>query len=326
MATNLQDKGLAANVHPEVTGCYSFEEVRNTVGSGRSRHPEDVNVELDLQVFVTRLNLSGPCQTRFARPLRDFVVHHHANILWYDRNIKSEERRRALYFWTNIGLLIAIPIGVLGLTYYANGLGTDLKPRWDSGLTSSTITAVLAGLFGAQRALTAWLDKRQLAALYNKTRAKLKSAVYTFEQAWRHETVNDVNFVAFGLALEAATDAARATVEDEQDAHYEIEAAPTFSLQDMLTGATSGAQTLTGELAAKETEDQKERREAAQTVRDQDSQILEYKLSIAQKRAALPGANATVQAQLVTDINALSQKQSAAELARGIALAKVSAA
>lgn len=310
--------GFAENSADGASNRYSFETPRPAGGHGRARHLWEA--EPDVEVLCTRLNLDTAYRNHFYQELEDFVVHHHLNMQWYDKQIKHEERLRLTYFMFNLLLLAAIPLATFGLSYLDNEYGDG------QGTTVEAITAVVTGLFGVQRALTAWLDKRQLAALYSKTRAKLKTAVYTFEQTWRHATLLDSDFTAFGAALEAATDAARAVVDEERDQHYEIEAAPTFSVEDMLSGATSSAKNLTSQLAAKETAAQAERREAEKAVREAEALIQQYQSLSAQKRDAL---NRTTdndeKRRLIDEINENNSKVRSAELARALALAAFAA-
>jgi len=312
-------KGINCEVRPKVKGCYSFEKPRKS-GIGRSRHPGDKVAQQDLAVFKARLGLDEHANL-IKRQLEDFVVQHHSNIRWYDRQIFREEMWRRGYFFCNLAMLALIPALTFGVTYAANEWGGG---RFGSGGTVDAISAVLAGLFGVQRALTAWLDKRQLAALYNKTRAQLKTAVYTFEQTWRHK-VNAVSLSQFRAALEAATDTARNVVAAEQDQHYDIAAAPTFSLQDMLTSATGGAKALTPQLAAKETAQQQARREAEQTVREKDAQIQQLQALATRQLQALDRAQDDQRDALRTELNATTAQVRSAELARSLAMATITA-
>jgi hypothetical protein len=292
--------------------CYSFENSRPAGKMGRARHISET--AHDVNVLIKRLGLDEAYQAHFRQELADFVVHHHLNIRWYDAAIRREVCLRRAYFFFNLILLAAIPFGVYFATKHSDG-------------NVESISAVLAGLLGVQRSLTGWLDKRQLAALYSKTRAKLKTAVYTFEQTWRHGKLLDTDFLAFGAALEAATNAARATVSEEQDQHYEIEAAPTFGLDDMLTSAAASAKNLTGQLAAKESPEAAAKREAEAKVREQDALIQEYQRLSAQKRDALSRTTDAAERQrLIDEINDNSAKQRSAELERAIALSKLTAA
>jgi hypothetical protein len=299
-----------------ISKCYSFEVKRPAGKLGRARHLSET--DRDLSVLVQRLNLNEAYQQTFEQPLKDFVVHHHLNIRWYDQAIKKELRLRRLYFLGNLLMLAAIPGGVYLLTSRSNQDG--------AGLTAESISTILAGLFGVQRALTAWLDKRQLVALYSKTRAKLKTAVYSFEQTWRHAKWGDDSSRNFESALSAATDAARAVVAEEQEQHYDIEAAPTFSLQDMLSSATGGAKTLTAQLAAKETADQIARREGEASVRALDAEVAECQRLVAKYRDELSRSTTPDEKQrLMGLINAASAKQRAAELDRAVAMSKLKA-
>jgi hypothetical protein len=315
--------GLNVDVRPMVQGSYSFEIPRGEEAVGRSRHPDEGHARSDQAVLEVRLGIAGmPLPVGVKQALADFVVHHHSNIRWYDKAITREERWRLWFFACNMAMLAVIPVATWGITYVSDWLGYG-----GSTTTVEAISAVLASLFGVQRALTAWLDKRQLAAVYSKTRAKLKTALYTFEQSWRHR-VNPATLDSFGNALETATDLARAAVDDEQDQHFEIAAAPTFSLEDLLSGATGSAHALTEQLAAKETADQQERRDAEKDAREQEALVQQFQRLVATKRDALNRlgeGEPDKKKALMDEINDASARQREAEIDRAIAMAKLNA-
>ena len=323
---DLNTRGTQHPVHPGVSGSYSFETPRTSGIGGRSRHPGDSSTKSDLKVFLQRMELDSVFERHFQADLRDFVVQHHANILWYDGALRREVCLRNIYFGVNVLLLLAIPLVIAGLTFYSNNPinGFNLE----GGVTASMITAGLSGLFGVQRALTAWLDKRQLTSLYSRTRAKLKTAVYTFEQTWREAGPGTTDFGTFGKALFKAIEDARNTVQEEQEAHYDISAAPTFSLQDVLSGAASGAQSLTAQLAVKETPEQAQQRQHIEdnqkTARDFEAEIQQCQLVYAQKSVALAGEQDPDKRKALTDdIGANNTKQRQAELGRAIIIAEL---
>jgi hypothetical protein len=316
------ERGVDCKVRPNVAGCYSFEKPR-TRGIGRSRHPNEQTAQNDLAVLRLRLGIEDGHAEELERQFQDFVTHHHSNIRWYDAAIFREEMWRRWYFLCNLAMLALIPVMTFGITLAAH--------KWGSGLlggdgTVDALSAVLAGLFGVQRALTAWLDKRQLAALYNKTRAKLKTGVYTFEQTWRHK-VNGPTLNDFKIAMESATDAARAVVASEQEQHYEIAAEPTFNLQDMLAGAVTGAKSLTTQLAAKEPPELAAKRAAEKIAREAEELIAQCQdLSIKYRTQLNQTSDTDRKQELLGLIRENNAKQRVAELDRAVAMAKIKAA
>ena len=315
---------------------YSFEK---TGSDPAHRHITDCSP--DFQALVQRLGLakdaevsSSPDQSsavsdELKTALINFVTQHHANIKWYQSKIWRELSLRYLYFVLSLVLLAVIPIAIyvlsldkapafvqsiLPFTRSANDANTLVN-----GSNASAITAALSGLIAFHRGVTAWLDKRQLVALYSKTRAQLKTAVYTFEHDWG-PSHRDAAYTELALinALNDAAEAALTIVSAEQDAHYEIEAAPTFGLDDLLSAATSKAGTLTTALSYKQSQLEKDRDQAARTVRELQGQIEQYSKLLTQKYAILPPTPGTN-----TEINDLVTRRRSAEIDLALNMAKL---
>ena len=286
---------------------YSFE-------STASRPPR-AESDSDFKVFCERLELSEDHRQEIKNQLDDFIVHHHANIKWYDDAIRRELRLRRAYFIISMGLLVVIPAGIFVITS-DKLLGDAIDPNM-----TVVLAAGLSGLFAFHRGATAWLDKRQLVALYAKTRAQLKTAVYSFERAWKTSRRGAKTIAELAIALEDATAAAIAAVAAEQAACYDIEAAPTFGLSDMLNSASSAAGQLTSALAAKESQEDKDRRELERGIRELAARADRLTALITAARAEL-GRNSDDRTK-VEQINSLVAKRQSTELEQAIAVAKL---
>lgn len=288
---------------------YSFE-------SANSKPPRRENAD-DRKALSTRLELAPAQETALEKQLNDFVTHHHGNIEWYTKAINRELWLRRIYFAVSMGLLVVVPVAIFALT--TDGLfGESVTPH-----ITAALTAGLSGLFAFHRGATAWLDKRQLVALYAKTNAQLKSAVYGFEQTWKSSRRGARTIAELSMALEDATAAALAIVSAEQDAHYEIEAAPTFGLSDMLGSATSAAGQLTTALAAKESEEDKDRRELERSIRELSARSSRLTEMISRIEAEIDVAADDAPKAKVDELNSLIEKRQSTELEQAIAVSKL---
>ena len=293
---------------PSPPRSYVFER------AAANQPPRQDNAD-DYTALCERLELTADQAASIEKKLAGFITHHHANIAWYQVAIKRELRLRRIYFAISMGLLAVVPIVIFGVTT-KGVLGADPN-------MTAAVTAGLSGLFAFHRGATAWLDKRQLVALYAKTSAQLKAAVYTFEQTWKTSRRGAKTLAELGMALEDATTAALAIVSAEQAAHYEIEAAPTFGLSDMIGSASSVASQLTSALAAKESQEDKGRRELERSIRELDVRAGQLGEMIAQSRKRLDGLADDERSVEVGQLSSLVAKRQSTELERAIAVAKL---
>lgn len=277
------------------------------------RRPNDS----DRNALQARLELTDDEAKAIRSKLDDFVTHHHSNIAWYTKAIENELCLRRVYFGVSMGLLLIIPLGIYGITT-GNLAVTTVKADM-----TAAITAGLSGLFAFHRGATAWLDKRQLVALYAKTNAQLKTAIYTFERTWKKSRRGAATTAELGMALEDASSAALAIVAAEQDAHYEIEAAPTFGLADVVNSSAASAGQLTTALAAKESQESKDRREFERSIRELQARVSQLTEMITAAHAALGTLEGDEQAAKVAELNSLVDTRQSAELELAIAVSKL---
>ena len=142
--------------------CYKFENDHPSYGT-------DKDVEDDLTVFVHRLGLKENKKLLTEEKNEDkellklYVQTHHRAADWHAKSRQKRRQSRELYVWGRIVLLILIPIGVFGLTFFLKS---------ENAVTQATI--LLTGLIAAFRASSEWMENTFAASNFTKAASELK--------------------------------------------------------------------------------------------------------------------------------------------------------
>lgn len=190
--------------------------------------PDDIRWEAG--VLLRRLEAPKdaavtPTLTRF---VRDTVF----AIEWYEARLKRLRRERLV--WT--GLMIALILGA----FAALAVVLFSETREGADAPVAEFSALVAGLFGLLKLLGTLTDSSRRMAAWHKARTQLKEILYGLETDWRCRAYAEdgTRDPEFDKAVVDATRAARAVLDEEQQAYFESVASPT-SLLDVVTGSTT---------------------------------------------------------------------------------------
>ena len=204
-------------------------------------------VDEEADKMIARLGMrdlmSGPLG-ELAPLLNEFIVQVHLNISWYQAALKKELRSRRWFFAVSIAMLILVPILVLKLpTLLATPAGNSQGPSTTAQDVTAQVTAILTGLLGIQRAVSAWLDKRKVAGSYAQTNAKLKSLVWDLHQKWDDREIVPALKGELANDLRTAIRDARKATNEEQAFFFANLSYPTIDVGAVLksSGASAGS-------------------------------------------------------------------------------------
>lgn len=135
------------------------------------------------------------------------------------------------------------------------------------------LTSIIAGVFAFYRGMSAWADKRLVAGAFSEASSKLKEAVYTFEQTWDQRSKLAVRPDAFILAAEAATDAARQIIHNEQNIYFRNLSYPSFDLGSIFSTTGQSAKSFVSSYTVKAPEPLKMKRGTIDELQIIDAEI-----------------------------------------------------
>jgi hypothetical protein len=211
------------------------------VGKGFRRKPKDADDRL--LTLLTNLGTSKRTVQRIGSEalLREFILHHHLNIDWYERHIAEEQKKQRRFFWGSVALLILIPILTLAISY-----GTS-SPT----LVAAQLTAVLTGIIGFQSALRSLFEKRDVVTLFHKASSALKKATYEFEDRWAgcvpNASSSNEEIESFKANLRQMIRKARDIQSEEQETYFASRAGyPLLDLRTLLSDSGSAAAEVVG--------------------------------------------------------------------------------
>ncbi len=192
--------------------------------------PDDIHWE----AAVLLRRLEAPQGVETSPTLRRFVRDTVFAIEWYEDRIKRLRRERLV--WT--GLMVALIFGAFAAL--AVVLFSESRAGSDAGAGVAEFSALVAGLFGLLKLLGTLTDSSKRMAAWHKARSRLKEILYGLETDWRGRAWDEegARSPEFEKALVDATRAARAVLDEEQQAYFESVASPT-SLLDVVTGSTN---------------------------------------------------------------------------------------
>ena len=279
----------------------------------------------DSEKMIRRLGLanqmSGPLG-ELAPLIDDYVVQVNLNINWYQRALKKELRLRGVFFALSIAMLAAVPIVVLLLPQFVSSM---LPPSDDTTNTYSIaqnvtaqITAVLTGLLGFQRAISAWLDKRKIAGSYAQTSAKLKDLVWSLHQKWN---VREIVPAIKGELAEDLRDGirdARQLTSDEQLFYFANLSYPTIDVGSILKSSGAQASSIAATHASPNMKALEARSKLQSAIMTAEAMMAEYSALIERKqeqyREAVASQDKHTIAAVHGELNHLYRKMNAAEL------------
>lgn len=154
--------------------------------------------------------------------LRRYVAVVHINACWYNTKVQSQTAWQFGFFIASVVLLLVTPI-----TIYC--LPPLLETKWNvklstEGEVTGLLSTLLAGFYGAHRAISSWFSQRKLIAPYWKARSELMDEIYTLETKWRPETKTCAcGSLSNGFrdAILASLVKAREVVEKERETFFE---------------------------------------------------------------------------------------------------------
>jgi hypothetical protein len=182
-----------------------------------------------LPSFRTALNLSPASDPVLDYPMEEFLIEAVLGAAWYTQRYSGAKQRVGWYIALNAGLVVALPLALIGLGALPGVSGAKA--------IGAQATAVLTGVLALQKTLAGWYATQQRYAAWYKSASDLKSIYYALIQTWQGKAAADP--VAFVVALDDATTAARKVISDEQLDFYQKLALPSFDILDMVTGARS---------------------------------------------------------------------------------------
>ncbi|ACY19194.1 hypothetical protein [Haliangium ochraceum] len=289
---------------------YSFEHASG--GSVRKRE----SARQELPAFRKRLGLPEKTSVEVDEALLLFIVEVHLNIAWYADRLRREDRMRRFYTIVSAVLFMAVP----ALVWFLSG-GFDVFASDDGGealassahSTAAEITAVITGLLAVHRALSAWLDKRQIHGHFWRASADLKELLYSFEESWSGRAALAAASTEDGLAAatapltaegELSTEfhealageiaRARQIVRKEREGFYELYKSTAFDVVQRLGDTFTQAQTMTRQFSAPQLNERLDREQEESEKRRRkltlSAEIVGFERLIAEDRAALAQA------------------------------------
>lgn len=251
------------------------------------------------------------------RALENFVINHHLAIEFYQEKIKKIVFWRKVYMFASMTLLLALPVFVVIISKVFDAENLEI------------LTSIIAGVFAFYRGMSAWADKRLVAGAFSDASSKLKEAVYTFEQTWDQRSKLAVRPDAFILAAEAATDAARRTIHNEQNIYFRNLSYPSFDLGSILSSTGNSAKSLVSSYAVAAPEPPKMKRDTVDELQIIDAEINQNQARLNQilvDIAALPSNAAKSRRQALEEAreDALDMLRTA-ELKRAVAMSDLEA-
>ena len=195
--------------------------------------------------MIERLGLQGQISGPFGElvPLiREFVVQCHLNIVWYQNALKNEKMMRGFFFFLSLLLLLLVPLFVLYIpTFISTGASDDQSATRAAQDVTAQVTAILTGLLGFQRSISAWLDKRKVAVSYAQTSAKLKQIVWTLLDKWNDREILPAVKSELAEDLRDGISNARMIASEEQLFYFQNMSYPAIDVGAALKSAGSDA-------------------------------------------------------------------------------------
>ncbi len=214
---------------------YSFEKTNKS----SRRNPEEARV--DLPVMKHNLGI-GIDDKRFDEDLLELITQIHLNILWYQKKIIKETRKRTFFFAASALLLLLLPVAVFFLATF-NG-------KAESTTIATQITALLAGLIAFQNVIRTWLDVRSGVGIFHEAASKLKKQLFSFEYEWSlkfkkmasSEEIDDIFIEEFRSDIRKNIEVATDTENEERARFFEKNTAfPDLNVGSSLADVTKTA-------------------------------------------------------------------------------------
>ena len=216
---------------------YQFE----SIGRLTSHRKSDVTVN-EYGIFLGRLGLVESDVEDFKQDLMNFVSLHQANILWYVTRLKKELKNRRWFFISSVALLALVPIAIIAI----GALAAEMSAG-SPGTITAQITAVLTGFIGVHRALSSWMDKRQLIGHFHKASASLKEILYSIEEKWGGKAKDENSELNedFIKDIKQGIESARKIVKKEEEDYFaRQESIPSIDLAAAIKAAGKDAASL----------------------------------------------------------------------------------
>jgi hypothetical protein len=180
-----------------------------------------------LNDFKEQLKLPSKSNINIDRALENFLIEAVLGAAWYQVKSKRALRWLWLYIIINIILVIALPLGLIGLAKLGTGMA----------VIPAQITGVLTGILALQKTLSQWYVSQQRYAAWYKARSDLKTVYYGLVHQWSGKIAAVDQFL---VALDGATEQSRKVIDDEQLDYFQRLALPSFDVLDMLTSTRAG--------------------------------------------------------------------------------------
>ncbi|MEM9886152.1 MAG: hypothetical protein AAF849_09685 [Bacteroidota bacterium] len=208
---------------------YEFEElsVRD-----KGKNPDDVLKEM--QTLISRFGISSSIlksETYF--DLQDYIRMFHCNISWYTQKINKVTKKKNIYFWIGIALLILIPLLVFGLTGLNQG---KITPSSVGAIITLFLTIILA----LYKASAIWLESKRYEGLFWQASSNLKNRLYSLEDKWEGK-IRKTNIDNFVEELKLEILEGRKIVQEETQAFFENYTTPILDVPGILSSTNAQA-------------------------------------------------------------------------------------
>ena len=261
--------------------------------------------------------------------IRDFVVACHLNVNWYQNALTDEVSKRKMYFALSVALLLIVPIAVVFLPYGVAAIGSLDSTKGSAQDVTAQITAVLTGLLGFQRSMSAWLDKRKIVGSYAQTSAKLKEIIWSLLDKWSARHITSANEEELIADLRAGITKARDVTSAEQVFYYENLSYPTIDVGATLKSAGQDVTAIVKAHTAPMIKNLEARQKEQAAITTAQTLLAEYTAMIDAKedrfRIAQSKNDEKTMKRLQPELVELYQKLNAAELDHAAAVSRLAA-
>ena len=237
---------------------------------------------------------------------------------------------RGFFFFLSLLLLLLVPLFVLYIpTFISTGASDDQSATRAAQDVTAQVTAILTGLLGFQRSISAWLDKRKVAVSYAQTSAKLKQIVWTLLDKWNDREILPAVKSELAEDLRDGISNARMIASEEQLFYFQNMSYPAIDVGAALKSAGSDAAAIVAAHKPRALARLEIRHREQTAIATAEALIAEYNAMIETKedeyRAAVKKKDKKRADRIHKELTGLYSKLNAAQLDRSAAVSRLSA-